>query len=140
MKFLIDAQLPRRLVYRLREAGHEAVHTLDLPLSNRTPDAEIIELAAREKLIVVSKDDDFVDSLLLYGQPLKLLLVSTGNIKNTELEKLFLQNLNEIVVGFMQYDFIEIDRTRLTFQLSLGYNRINTAIGRTLIFFPGNIL
>ena len=117
MKFLIDAQLPRRLVYRLREAGHEAVHTLDLPLSNRTPDAEIIELAAREKLIVVSKDDDFVDSLLLYGQPLKLLLVSTGNIKNTELEKLFLQNLNEIVVGFMQYDFIEIDRTRLTFHL-----------------------
>ena len=26
MKFLVDAQLPRRLVLRLREAGHDAVH------------------------------------------------------------------------------------------------------------------
>jgi predicted nuclease of predicted toxin-antitoxin system len=31
MKFLVDAQLPRRLTYRLREAGHDALHTLDLP-------------------------------------------------------------------------------------------------------------
>ncbi|MFL6282520.1 MAG: DUF5615 family PIN-like protein [Pyrinomonadaceae bacterium] len=29
MKFLVDAQLPRRLVRRLREAGHEALHMLD---------------------------------------------------------------------------------------------------------------
>jgi transposase len=28
MKFLVDAQLPRRLAYRLREAGHDALHTL----------------------------------------------------------------------------------------------------------------
>ena len=41
MKFLVDAQLPRRLVYRLQEAGHEAIHTLDLPLGNRTPDRVI---------------------------------------------------------------------------------------------------
>jgi hypothetical protein len=34
MKFLVDAQLPRRLIPRLQEAGHEAIHTLDLPLGN----------------------------------------------------------------------------------------------------------
>ena len=37
MKFIVDAQLPRRLVNELAAAGHEVVHTLDLPLGNRTP-------------------------------------------------------------------------------------------------------
>jgi predicted nuclease of predicted toxin-antitoxin system len=36
MKFLVDAQLPRRLIHRLREAGHDAIHTLDLPDGNRS--------------------------------------------------------------------------------------------------------
>lgn len=44
MKFLVDAQLPRRLVYRLRDAGYYALHTLNLPLRNRTEDVEINEL------------------------------------------------------------------------------------------------
>ena len=38
MKFLVDAHLPRRLAYQLCAFGHEAVHTLDLPRGNRTPD------------------------------------------------------------------------------------------------------
>jgi predicted nuclease of predicted toxin-antitoxin system len=55
MKFLVDAQLPRRLVYRLQEAGHEAIHTLDLPLGNRTPDRVINEISEREQRIVITK-------------------------------------------------------------------------------------
>ena len=31
MKFLVDAQLPRRLVCELVDLGHDAIHTLDLP-------------------------------------------------------------------------------------------------------------
>jgi hypothetical protein len=30
MTFLVDAQLPRRLAHRLRDRGHDALHTLDL--------------------------------------------------------------------------------------------------------------
>ena len=41
MNWLIDAQLPRRLSDRLRELGHDAIHTLDLPDENRTKDNEI---------------------------------------------------------------------------------------------------
>jgi predicted nuclease of predicted toxin-antitoxin system len=44
------------------------------------------------------------------ARPRKLLLVSTGNIKNLELEKLFLISLPEIVAGFQQFDFLEITR------------------------------
>jgi predicted nuclease of predicted toxin-antitoxin system len=35
MKFLIDAQLPRRLAAELKQAGFEATHTLELPDGNR---------------------------------------------------------------------------------------------------------
>lgn len=38
MKFLIDAQLPRRLAHQLEVAGFETTHTLDLPQGNRTTD------------------------------------------------------------------------------------------------------
>ena len=115
MRFLIDAQLPRRLVKRFREAGFEAIHTLDLPLGNRTPDTEINALSIREEYVVVTKDADFVNSFHLHSQPYKLLLVSTGNIKNSELEALFIANLKLISEGFDAFDFIEVNRDKVIF-------------------------
>jgi predicted nuclease of predicted toxin-antitoxin system len=38
MNFRIDASLSRRLACRLREAGHHAIHTLELPARNATHD------------------------------------------------------------------------------------------------------
>ncbi len=64
----------------------------------------------REKRIVVTKDADFVNSYTILGEPYKLLLVSTGNIKNTELISLFESNLERIVEAFDTHRFIEIDR------------------------------
>lgn len=71
MKFLIDAQLPRRFCAWLEEAGHDAKHTLDLPLGNKTPDCDIIQLADAQNRVVVSKDDDFLQSFLVSGQPVR---------------------------------------------------------------------
>lgn len=76
MKLLVDAQLPIRLANHLRQMGVEALHTSELPLRNRTPDAEIKRL---------TKDGDFVDNLLLHQNLYKLLLVATGNITNSAL-------------------------------------------------------
>jgi predicted nuclease of predicted toxin-antitoxin system len=45
--------------------------------------------------VVVTKDSDFVNSFLLSRRPRKLLLVSTGNIGNAELEALFWRTSNE---------------------------------------------
>jgi len=75
MKFLVDAQLPRLLAAQLTQAGHETLHTLDLPLGNRTPDATINDLSFNDNYIVITKDSDFVESFLLQGKPRKL---STG--------------------------------------------------------------
>lgn len=84
MKFLVDAQLPRRLSQRLDALGHNATHTLDLPKGNRTPDAVINELSAAEERVVVTKDADFVDALIVQGVPYKLLLFSREISKLSE--------------------------------------------------------
>ncbi len=113
MKFLVDAHLPLRLARWLRAEGHEAVHTRDLPVGNRTEDNAINELSLREQRVVVTKDEDFVDLFLLRHEPYKLLLVATGNISNKELELIFQKNLEAIVEAFEICDFVELDRTAL---------------------------
>jgi len=117
MKFLIDAQLPRRLVTQLQRAGLEAIHTLDLPAGNRTRDRVINELSIKEQYVVVTKDSDFVQSFLLRQEPWKLLLVSTGNISNPSLEALFASTIPRVVEAFDSFDFIEMERTSLIFHV-----------------------
>jgi predicted nuclease of predicted toxin-antitoxin system len=117
MKFLVDAQLPRRLAHWLREAGYDALHTLDLSQGNHSSDSDINEYSVAEQRVLITKDSDFVHSFLVLHKPYKLLLVSTGNVKNTELEALFAQNIKQIVEAFALYDFIEIDRTTLVFHM-----------------------
>ncbi|CAN5552378.1 hypothetical protein BH24ACT5_BH24ACT5_06570 [soil metagenome] len=85
MKFLVDAQLPRRLAIALNDLGRDAVHTLDLPKRNATTDGEIVSLADRDDRIVVTKDADFRDGHLLSSRPQRLLHITTGNIANARL-------------------------------------------------------
>jgi predicted nuclease of predicted toxin-antitoxin system len=85
MKWLIDAHLPRRLAYHMRDAGHDVVHTLDLPDGNATSDQKINQISIDGSRIVVTKDADFIHSYWLYQQPYKLLLIATGNITNNAL-------------------------------------------------------
>lgn len=92
-------------------AGCDAVHTLDLPDGNRTTDQQINDLADRDHRVVVTKDADFVDSHLLTGRPPRLLLVSTGNIRNAELEALVVPLIPDIVREFGANAFLELDRS-----------------------------
>ncbi len=114
MKFLVDAQLPRRFAAWLNETGFDAVHTLDLPLGNQMSDTLINSISIAEKRIVVTKDSDFVDSFLLHKKPYKLLLISTGNIRNTELERLFQANIEKLSEAFNTgSEFVELTRTAI---------------------------
>ena len=67
MRFVVDAQLTRRMTGWFRNAGCDAAHTLDLPNRNRTTDEQLLEFAEREQRVVVSKDADFVNSHTLFG-------------------------------------------------------------------------
>ncbi len=112
--FLVDAHLPFRLVERLRERGYDALHTRELPRGNATPDQEICALSLRERRVVVTKDGDFVQDLLLRKEPYKLLLISTGNICNRDLEELFLRNLPTLASLLKDHTFVELGRDFIT--------------------------
>lgn len=113
MRFLVDAQLPVRLARWLQDEGHDVLHTRDLPTGNRTEDSDVNELSLREARVVVTKDTDFVGTLLLTRRPYKLLLVATGNIGNADLEGLFQRNLEAIVSALDTSDYVELGRDRL---------------------------
>jgi len=113
MNWLIDAQLPQRLASMLKGHGESAVHTLDLPIGNATSDSAITDIANRESRIVVTKDQDFVNSFLLHGKPKQLLLISTGNISNDDLVFLIETNLPAILAMFATGAFVELNRQHL---------------------------
>jgi predicted nuclease of predicted toxin-antitoxin system len=54
-----------------------------------------------------------VESFLLRHEPGKLLLVSTGNIGNNELLRLFRLNIDQLVESFKIFDFVELNRTSI---------------------------
>lgn len=110
MNFLVDAHVPPSLRVVLRDAGHDAVHTRELPAQNRTPDTAINELSVREQRVVVTKDTDFYHSHLLQGKPWKLLLIRTGNIRTRDLRALFAQHLPAIIAALEENSLVELDR------------------------------
>lgn len=108
MKFIIDAHLPKSICAAFISAGQEAVHTSELPLGNDTQDNEILVLAVQEQATVVSKDNDFYHSFLLYRQPPKLVVVKVGNMKLKAVRLLFEAQAANIVESLRGHDLIEL--------------------------------
>ena len=92
-------------------AGCDAIHTLDLPDGNRSTDEQVIDQAELDGRVVVSKDADFVNSHLVSGRPSKLLLVSNGNISNTELGQLLVPLIPVLITAFQRHVFVELTRS-----------------------------
>ena len=113
MKFLVDAQLPVRLARFLQASGSDTLHTRDLPQQNATSDSAINDISIEQERVVITKDADFVDSFLTIQKPSKLLLVSTGNIRNSELEEIFKNNLSTLVNLLQNNDYVEINREEI---------------------------
>jgi predicted nuclease of predicted toxin-antitoxin system len=113
MKFIVDAQLPKSLSDFLNYRGFDSIHTLDLPNKNSTSDKEITEIAFNQKRILITKDNDFLESFILNSQPEKLIVVRTGNIPNPILLKIFDNNLELIKSMISRSNLIEITRNEI---------------------------
>jgi predicted nuclease of predicted toxin-antitoxin system len=111
MKFLVDAHLPPSLARLLREAGHDAAHTSQLPLGNRTGDGVLRQLCTSEARVLVTKDTDFYYSHLLHGEPPKLVLVRVGNLKARELTAVFLQHLPRVIQSLQHGNLVELTKS-----------------------------
>ena len=57
-RFIVDAQLPPALARQLSSKGEGAIHVLDKNMMESS-DSLIWELALRENLVIITKDEDF---------------------------------------------------------------------------------
>ncbi|MDX1957828.1 MAG: DUF5615 family PIN-like protein [Leptospiraceae bacterium] len=110
MKFLIDANLPKRLSLWLKEKGYDSIHTLELPEKNLSVDNFINKFSISEQRIVISKDKDFVNSFLINKEPFKLVLIKSGNLSNPELIQIFENKFTTIVNLLEHSSFIEVHK------------------------------
>ena len=84
MNFLIDAQLPPGLAKWLIGQTHSALHVSDLMMAD-APDTTIWDHALNENLVIVTKDEDFLQRhLRTVGGPIVIWL-RIGNSTNREL-------------------------------------------------------
>ena len=114
MKFIVDAQLPVTLAKLIQWKGNDCLHTDDLPDKEKTGDDELRNISLGQNRIIISKDTDFLQSHLLKGVPPKLLMVTTGNIGNKQLIRIFDKNWEEIIKLFHHHSLIEVDNFEIT--------------------------
>ncbi len=114
MKFVIDEQLPQRLAAWLKTKGFDAVHANDVPhTAGKLTDIAICKFADEHNLIVITKDEDFWQRYLLMKEPQKLIYITTGNIKNTDLIRLFDLNIQLLLTHIESHNVIEINQNGL---------------------------
>jgi predicted nuclease of predicted toxin-antitoxin system len=113
MKFIVDAQLPKKLSELLTKKGYDSIHTLDLPNHNATTDNQINQLSIIDSRVVITKDIDFLNSFYINGKPYKLILVTTGNIKNSELLTMFDNTIENIIEKLNTSNIIEINKNQI---------------------------
>lgn len=88
MTLWLDNQLSPALAAWIRATLSIACEPVrDLQLQ-RASDAEIFNAARDAKVIVMTKDADFVDLLGRYGAPPQVILVTCGNTSNAHLRRL----------------------------------------------------
>jgi predicted nuclease of predicted toxin-antitoxin system len=98
MRFLLDVDLSPKLVWEFRRLGHECEHVAEA-LDKNAKDREIAEFANRTRVILVSKDSDFVEFSnggLLQAQ---LIWLRCGNMTAKDTCSVVRRNLPGVLVA-----------------------------------------
>ena len=98
MKIWIDAQLSPSLAIWINSTfGIESYSLKFLGLRN-ADDIEIFEKARQEEdIVIMTKDNDFLDLLYELGSPPKIIWITCGNTSNDYLKKILLSNFLQAV-------------------------------------------
>lgn len=106
MTIWLDAQLPPQLAEWIKmEIAVEAVAIRDLGL--RDASDKMIFTAARDaNAILMSKDSDFIEMVIRFGSPPKLLSLNCGNMSNAALQTLVQSKLRDAITLLERGDLI----------------------------------
>ncbi len=100
MKLLFDEHISFRTVRALHDIFAEARHLKFFNLEEAT-DSSIWDHAKKQGYAIVTKDDDFRELSMTYGQPPKVIWIKAGNISKSDFEN-FIRLKEPIIRSFMQ--------------------------------------
>jgi predicted nuclease of predicted toxin-antitoxin system len=98
VKLLFDQNLSPRLVPRLSDLYPTSSHVAAVSLSEAA-DQDVWEYARAEGFIIVTKDSDFNDTLVLRGFPPKVVWLRLGNCTTGDVERV-LRRAQEQIAAF----------------------------------------
>jgi predicted nuclease of predicted toxin-antitoxin system len=106
MKLLFDHNLSPRLVERLDDLYPHSNHLFLMGL-DRASDNVIWETAKLQDYLIVTKDSDFNELLILKGFPPKIIWIRVGNCSTKAIESL-LRAYYEAILAFTQNNSVGI--------------------------------
>lgn len=107
-RFILDENLPATLASFL---GGDCKHAADL--GARPTDAELWQWGREERRVILTKDADFFERLLLEGPPPKIVWLRVGNLRRVELEALMKRVWPAVEALLADHDLIEVHRSSL---------------------------
>ncbi|MEM6650794.1 MAG: DUF5615 family PIN-like protein [Pseudomonadota bacterium] len=91
LKFLIDQNLPPKLMSFFEDKGHQGYHTRDLNMALAS-DEVLFHLALQENYIIVTKDEDFQNLITMNNLSPQMIWIRLGNMSTASLLNALDQN------------------------------------------------
>jgi predicted nuclease of predicted toxin-antitoxin system len=101
MKLMLDENLSRRIVPFLQSEypGSTQVALVGL---ERASDREIRDYAKKNEFVIVTRDADFYEMSVLFGQPPKIIWLKTGNQSKAATINVLLSNRETIEMSLLK--------------------------------------
>ncbi len=110
MRFLLDMPVSLSLLDVLEAHGHEGIHAHQIG-HDRSPDTVLLELARREKRVIITADLDFPRLLALsLAEGPGLILFRGGNYSESEMRELLLRVLQDVPLERLSTSVSVVDR------------------------------
>ncbi len=103
MRLLIDENLPVTLANLLPVESFHAT-----AFGTNPSDQELWKAAREQDLVILTRDTDFFDRLMIEGPPPKVIWVRLGNLRSRELETALIGMWSTVEGLLMSADLIEI--------------------------------
>ncbi|MEY4489664.1 MAG: hypothetical protein RIQ79_2172 [Verrucomicrobiota bacterium] len=105
---LIDENLPAELAAVL--SGHCTHANV---LGRQLTDEQLWCHAKANDLVILTKDADFFDKLIMHGSPPKVVWVRTGNLRRTDMVTLLSQIWPQVLALLVTADLVELHPGRV---------------------------
>ena len=108
MKLLLDENLSRRLVPFLQHDYPGSSQVVLLGMQSAS-DEEVWQKAREDGYVIVTRDADFQELSLVWGQPPKVILLKTLNQSRAATLKVLIENLDGITEALVCNDLASVE-------------------------------